>query len=371
MSADALKNMMKGNLLVYLVGQLGVGGYERQLYYLLRAMDRERYRPIVAVWNFKEDDRYVRPIQELGVPVVALPEAAGPAAKLRAFSRLVEDLKPEVVHSHSFYTNFAVYWGTRSSRAIAVGSLHSDFKLDKKAAGLWRGLLCARWPRFQISNNCIAAEAARGFFSPSRLSVVRNGIDLERFASSPLRTNGRAHILGVGSLLPVKRWDRLIAAAAELKDRGHRFALQIAGDGPLRSELNRQIIEMGLSGDVDLLGDVEDVSSLLSGSTFLAHTSDTEGCPNSVMEAMACGRAVVATDVGDIPRLVEDGRTGYVVRRGDGQTLVKRLAELVDDNDACARMGEMARAKAEREFSLERLVSQTLSAYREAGWHIA
>lgn len=360
---------MKENRLLYLVGQLGVGGYERQLYYLLKALDRERYHPVVAVWNFKESDQYVKPVQELGVPVAALPQA-GPRAKLRAFSRLVADLKPEVVHSYSFYTNFAAYWATRSSGAVPIGSLRSDFRLDKKAAGLWRGLLCARWPRFQISNSRIALAAAHGIVAPSHLSFVRNALDLERFANTPLRTNGCAHILGVGSLVRVKRWDRLIAAAAKLNDQGHRFEVRIAGDGKLRNELSRQINELGLSGVVKLLGQVADVSSLLSASTFLAHTSNTEGCPNSVMEAMACGRAVVATDVGDIPHLVENGKTGYVVRRGDRQSLVQRLAQLIDDHDACARMGSMARAKAEREFSLERLVSQTLSAYRDAGCHL-
>ena len=361
--------MMKANRLLYLVGQLDVGGYERQLYYLLRAIDRERYHPFVAVWNFKESHQYLEPIRELGVPVIGLPQT-GPRSKLRAFSQLVADLKPAVVHSYSFYTNFAAYWATGASRAVPIGSLRSDFRLDKKAAGLWRGALCARWPRFQISNSRIAFEAARGFLAPSRLSFVRNALDLQRFARTPVQSNECAHILGVGSLVPVKRWDRLIAAAGELKSRCYRFDIRIAGDGKLRNELNTQINELGLSGVVRLLGQVADVGSLLSRSTFLAHTSDAEGCPNSVMEAMACGRAVVATDVGDIPQLIENGKTGYVVGRDDRQTLVKRLAQMIGDQAACATMGNRARAKAEREFSLERLVSQTLSAYREAGCHL-
>jgi glycosyltransferase involved in cell wall biosynthesis len=124
----------------------------------------------------------------------------------------------------------------------------------------------------------------------------------------------------------------------------------------------------GLAGEVELLGYVPDVSSLLSETALLAHTSDTEGCPNSVMEAMACGRAVVATAVGDIPRIVEDGVTGFVVGAGDSGALVNSLERLIRNPGECRRMGELGRAKAEQEFGLLRLASETLAAYHQAGW---
>ena len=119
---------------------------------------------------------------------------------------------------------------------------------------------------------------------------------------------------------------------------------------------------------INFLGVRHDIAELLAGSTFLIHTADEEGCPNVVMEAMACGRAVIATDAGDVPRLVEDGKTGFVVRRGDDATLVERMVKLITDQDLCRSMGEAGRAKAEREFGLDRLVAETLAAYRAAGW---
>lgn len=86
------------------------------------------------------------------------------------------------------------------------------------------------------------------------------------------------------------------------------------------------------------------------------------------MDAMACGRAVVATDAGDIPLLVGDAKTGFVVRRGDNASLVHRLATLISDHGLCRQMGEAARLKAERDFGLDRLLGQTHAAYRSADW---
>jgi glycosyltransferase involved in cell wall biosynthesis len=169
-------------------------------------------------------------------------------------------------------------------------------------------------------------------------------------------------------MLPVKRWDRLLQIVAALKERGFGFRLELAGDGPLRGALEEQARNLDVTDRVIFRGYTDDVPALLCASTFLAHTSDFEGCPNVVMEAMASGRSVVATDVGDIPHIVEDGKTGFVVRCGDDETFVQRMATLISDRDLCQRMGDAARAKAERDFALSRVVSETFSVYRAAGW---
>ena len=153
-----------------------------------------------------------------------------------------------------------------------------------------------------------------------------------------------------------------------LKQRGLHFLVEIAGGGPLRESLERQARDLDITDRVRFIGHADDIPGLMATSTFLAHTSDVEGCPNVVMEAMACGRAVVAMAAGDIPSLVEDGKTGFVVPRGDDAQFVERLATLITNRELCRQMGEASRVKAEREFGLHRLVEETLNAYREAGW---
>jgi glycosyltransferase involved in cell wall biosynthesis len=353
-----------------LVGQLGAGGLERQLYLLLKGMDRNRYKPVVFVWNFRQDDKYVSLFRRLGVPLHSAPNCSK-TAKIATIRWLVARLKPELIHSYTFHTNIAAWWAALGTKTIPFGSVRSDLVQDKKACGLLLGHVCAGWPKRQIYNNLASAKKARrsrGLFKPKEVFVVRNGLDLAEFPSSRLNANVPTRILGLGSLLPVKRWDRLLVAGLALKRRDLRFAIEIAGGGPLRQSLEKQARDLGILDCVTFRGHTDDVPLVLSTSTFLAHASDFEGCPNAVMEAMACARPVVAMDAGDISSLVDDGKTGFVVRSGDHEKFVERMATLISNRALCQQMGEAGRAKAEREFGIDRLLNDTLDSYRAAGW---
>lgn len=357
--------------ILYVVGQLRAGGLERQLCYLLQSMERERYRPAVAVWRFREDDVYVEHLKQMRIPVYSPPPGATGLGKLRWLRGLVKQLHPEVIHSYSFYTNFSAWWATYGSGAVSVGSVRSDFKRARSDSGSLLGRLSARWPRSQIFNSATAAQNTRGdrnLLLPRQVFVVRNGLDLLEFKNSPLPNGNCVMVAAIGSLAPVKRWDRLLTAAAQLKHERLNFLVRIAGDGPLRESLERQVHALGIRDSVEFIGRRRDIPALLSGAAILAHTSESEGCPNVVMEAMACGRPVVATDVGDTRYLVENGKTGFIVGNWDDKEFARSLATLVSNRELCVQMGAAGRVKAERDFSLDRLVGETLSAYRVAGW---
>jgi glycosyltransferase involved in cell wall biosynthesis len=343
---------------------------ERQLCYLLQTMDRERYRPAVVVWSFHEEDAYVPQIRALGVPLYSFPGAASGAAKLGAFRRLVRQLKPQVVHSYSFYTNFAAWWATLGLQTIPLGSIRQDFICERQTAGQVLGRLSARWPRAQLCNSLAARRTVAqsvGPFKPTQLYLARNGLDIDRFKPQPVPRKGSS-VLAIGRLSPEKRWDRLLRSVAVLAARRVEVSVRLAGEGSLRGELQAQARQLGVQEMVQFMGIRHDIPALLKDSLFLVHTADAEGCPNVVMEAMACKRAVVATDAGDVPSLVADGTTGFVVPRGDDATLVERIVTLLNDRELCRAMGEAGRAKAEREFGLDRLVTETLAAYGAAGW---
>lgn len=360
-----------GCRLLYVVGQLGLGGQERQLSYLLRAMDYKYYRPAVVIWNFSSADVYAQEIAQLGIPIYTFPEKSSSHEKLRRLRVLVKRLNPELIHSYSFFTNFPVWWSTLGTKAIPIGSIRNNFVNDRRLAGRVFGLLSAGWPDRQICNSAAAERAAATAcwpFKPQRLQIVRNGLDITTFTPRLTSQEKKLPLLAIGRLFPEKRWDRLITAVSLLASTGETLRVRLAGDGPLFQPLNAQAKRLGVDHLIEFLGPRRDIGELLVDSRFLVHTAVEEGCPNVVMEAMACGLPVIAMDAGDISHLMEDGLTGFVVPQDDQETLANRMRQLLNNDELCVSMGQAAREKAEREFSLDRLVKETLNAYRLAGW---
>src|SRR5688572_28087968 len=111
---------------MYVIGQLGLGGAERQLFYLFANLDRSLYQPCLVVWNYDPHEKYYRDIDALNIPIYGLPADWSPISKLRALRKLVRALAPEVIHSYVFFTNFAADYAARGAGALAIGSLRSD-----------------------------------------------------------------------------------------------------------------------------------------------------------------------------------------------------------------------------------------------------
>ena len=352
---------------LFVLGSLGPGGQERQLYYLCRELSRRELRPVVAVWNYREDEVYVDRLRQDSVEVLDL--GRGLVSRLNRLRRLVRERKPRIVQAHAFYCNLFVRWATLGTGIPAIGVIRGHFPRVKAVTGPLLGRLCARWPRTQICNSHLSTALARGggFWAPLNVETVENGIDFERFPQAAAPLDDQPLIFGVGSLLPVKRWDLLIDAAERLHESGREFRLTIAGEGPERNRLEERIRSAGLSRVVRLPGFTAQVGPLLAEAVALALTSDHEGLPNVVVEAMAVGRPVVATRAGDTPRLIRDGETGYLIDRGDAGGVYRALAELLDNRQRRQQMGDKAREEALRRFSIERLGRETLSVYRLAG----
>jgi glycosyltransferase involved in cell wall biosynthesis len=286
-------------------------------------------------------------------------------------ARLSRRLKPEVIHSYGFFTNFAAYFAARAWHAIALGSVRGEIDLRLSQTRPLLGRLSAWFPPNQISNSNAAAKLANSsfqWFRPRTMTVVPNALDLQRFQNLPLPIDHPRRILGIGSLIPLKRWDKLLKIAQELKLRNLSCVVEIAGEGPLRQDLEAQAAAMGIADVVRFLGYRKDIPELIAKARVVVHTADNEGSPNAVMEAMASGRPVIATDAGDVGQLIETGKTGFVVPRDDQALLLKRIIEVLTDDALAVSLGQAARSYAQREFQLSRLAERTLQVYQSLGW---
>jgi glycosyltransferase involved in cell wall biosynthesis len=191
-----------------------------------------------------------------------------------------------------------------------------------------------------------------------RTVVIHNGVplDVPRRRAHP----GPVTLLSVGRLRAPKGFVTLVRATAGLEAR-----LRIAGDGPDRPALEAEIDRLGLSDHVELLGTRDDVPELLASSDVFVLSSDSEGLPMSVLEAMAAGLPVIASAVGGVPEAVRDGETGALVPPRDSAALARALRRLVADPALRERLGDAGRRRVEEEFSLARFEREHLELYRK------
>jgi glycosyltransferase involved in cell wall biosynthesis len=211
-----------------------------------------------------------------------------------------------------------------------------------------------------------------GIGRPSQWAVVPLGLELDALLASDLSPGeGRGRIgldddgpvvAIVGRLAPVKDHELFIRAAALLASSHPDLTVVVAGDGPLRSELERTA-KARLGGRVRFLGWVQDLEALYAAVDVIALTSKNEGTPVALIEAGAARRVVVATDVGGVRDVVQDGATGYVVPAASAQAVSDAVSRLLSDPQRRREMGARAREWVRDRFSLHRLVDDMARLY--------
>jgi glycosyltransferase involved in cell wall biosynthesis len=179
--------------------------------------------------------------------------------------------------------------------------------------------------------------------------VIHNGVDLAG-ATVPATRDAPCRLVTVGRLQAPKDALTLVRALAELPRSA--FEAVIVGDGPDRPALEGEVRRLDLASVVRLAGERNDVVQLLAASDVFVLSSRSEGLPLSILEAMAAGLPVVATNVGGVPELVLEGETGFLVPSGDAQSLAGALQRLLDDSALRGRLGTAGRIRVEERFDL-------------------
>lgn len=356
--------------LLYLVGQLTDGGYERQLWYLLDALDRARFRPGVIVWDRRPDEPYRARIAALDIPIYDL-TAHSRLRRTLELRRLIRTLHPEVLHAWSFYTAPLATAALLGRPGLLVANIRSDYNVECRRVGRLALPLAVRGPRALIANSqpaCEAMSAAR-WPRPRTIRYLPNAIRVADFPHREPTRGSTFEILGVGRLSTEKNWELALRALATLRTRSPRpWRLRFAGTGPCAPALRKMAQSLHIANHVEFLGFRDDVPELLASTHVAILTSRYEGSPNAVLEAMAAARPVIATRVGDVPTLIEDGHTGWITPPEDAQTLAARLLQMMDDPDRAAEMGRQARERVSTEHSPTAIANRLLQIYTELGW---
>jgi glycosyltransferase involved in cell wall biosynthesis len=354
-----------------------LGGGPRQVYDLVRRLPRDEFEVAVAA---PRDGAFFERFGRLGVGVVEVRANRLSVGALVATVRLVSRLGIQVIHSHG---KGAGVHGRLAARITGVPAVHTfhGIHYERYAPGVARAYLqlerrLSRWTRTVI--NVSAAQAAEGLalalFAPAQSATIVNGVDLDEqdrvIARSPIPREGLGlapdlFVLGtVARFDPVKRLDTLLGALRALERP--RAALLLVGGGPEGDRLRRLAAGARLDGRVIFAGWLDDSARAYPAIDLYASTSQKEGLPLAVLEAMGAGLAVVATDVPGHRDVVRHGETGLLVPPGDARAFAAAVAALMDDPARRGRMGQAGRERVRREFGIGPMVEKTAAVYRAA-----
>jgi len=358
------------------------GGGERLAMQIAIGLDPARFDRILCVTRWPPRDlpwRFVgaalEQVRSAGVRLLTL-SRRGPL-DLPAWAPLVATLRREridVLHAHKFGSNV---WGTALARLAGVPVVIAHEHTWSFEGRPWR-----RWlDRSVVARGCdaflaVSREDRRRMIEvegipPERVVVIPNGLPLDgvpsgRDVRAELGIDPRAPVVGsVTRLCPQKRPDVLVRAAAQLRSAFPGLRVLVAGEGPDRAQTEALVDELGLGDVVHLLGLRDDVPDLLAALDVAASSSAWEGSPLAVLEYMEAALPVVATRVGGVPELIEDGVHGRLVAPGDPAALAAAIADLLRDRGRGAEMGRRARDRRRREFALDATVSRLEDLYVE------
>lgn len=362
-------------IIAHVLSSFGTGGQERVAVELADAQVARGHGVIAISLAPGPDGPESARFRAAGARTFSLPKrerGVDPGLVRRLAALLVRE-GVSVVHTHNPQP---LIYGAPAARLAGATIVHTKHGANpdlgrRRFVRRLAGHLCDAY----VAVSAETAEVARRLREcpASRLSVIENGIDVERFAYDPAARAAVRRELGipedawvigsVGRLAPEKNHALLLRAVDRLLDE--RRHLVIVGDGPLAGELRDRAAASSLPGSVHLVGARSDVPRLLSAFDVLAISSSTEGLPLVLPEAMAASLPVVSTAVGGIPGVVRHGRTGLLAPPNDADRLGSALALFCHDRVRAREMGNAGRLLAERRYSRARMADAYLELYRE------
>ncbi len=352
------------------VTSFDAGGTERQMLELVQRLDPERFRVHMACFDRRGPwTEWAASAGDRGVSIAEFPlrgfRHPSTAAALVRFARWCARRRLDVVQTAGLHANIFGLAGAALARVpLRVGSrrnvrspAHSPalHRLQRHAYGL---------AHYVVANSEAADRALRREgVARHRIAMIPNGIDL---AGRPVcAIPGAPRVVVVANLREEKGHDVLIDAAARVLAVRPDVVFELVGDGPLRQPLEAEVERRGLTHALRFLGHRGDIPELLASAGVFALPSRSEAMPNAVLEAMAARLPIVASEVGGVPELIRDGRTGLLVRAGDAHALAEALLALLRDPARAQSLGSAARAAVER-FTFERMVSDYQRLYLSA-----
>lgn len=351
--------------ILYIITGLGLGGAEKVVCDLADQMILKGHDVKIV---YLTGSVLVKPISSrVELLPLHLNAASNVFSASRNYKKIISDFSPDVIHSHMIHANIFARLNHLSFKYIRlICTAHNS-----NEGGRMRMLAYKLTNFLSNLNTNVSQEASKsliskGAFNKNNLITVYNGIDLNKFNFFNKDKNSNELIfLSVGRFNKQKDYPNLFKAISSLKNKINKeLKFYIAGDGELRPQLEQLIVDLGIANNVVLLGKRSDIPSLLNKADYFILSSRHEGLPTVVIEAMACGTFVIATDCGGSAEIMRD--TGILVPPQNSEALAEAIKQAVNKTPLDIQANNLkARQRVEELFSLEKSVQNWLKLYEQ------
>jgi len=341
---------------VFLAGNLGLGGAERQLYYNIKSLKKQGV--LIKLLCLSNNEHYEKKILELGIPVITIGQTKLKILRLLKIVFYVSSFKPNYFQSTHCHTNIYVSVVSKILGLKSIVALRSNYINEVNKPGKFYRKLALRLSDIICTNskNCIKNALLDGV-PRKKIFYLPNVIDTENFKISTKRKiNYPVNILCVGRLDTGKRFDKAINLFSKLDNISNDYRARIVGEGPDKDKLmDIAYNRMSLHQNLEFMGQEKDISRFYKWADIFLHTSDIEGTPNVVMEAMSYSLPVIATNVGDTNQLLTHKINGFLFDCNDTKGMLETLKNLIIDYDLRYKIGKSSRENMEKYRSLSTL----------------
>lgn len=359
--------------IVHILPTIKIGGAEVFTVELLKTLNKRRYYcSLITLFSPTSDNRLLQSVQKANIDYYALNKGLGFNPRTAyVLGCILRKLKPDIIHTHLYVMKYVLLACIGSHIPVWLHTMHSLAHQELVYAD--RNLARILYRLNKIKPVAVSHAVAKTFIDYYRISeatVIHNGIKCDdkkictkynyrENLSLPIRGT---IIISLARLIPDKNHSLLIDSFKDIQMVCKDCYLVVVGDGPLRQELEQKVNQADLKEKVFFTGQVNNPESYLKAADVFALSSNREGLPISLLEAMRAGLPVVATRAGGVPEIVDHSVNGYLVNIGDTKGFATALLDIIKTKK-CITFGQMARKKIFKEFNIESTTRKYESLY--------
>ena len=361
--------------ILYIITQGILGGAQTHIRHLCENLKEDCdvhvavgvYGPLVE--NLSQEGIAVHVVPSLVRPISLFKDIGG----LRELKRLIKSVKPDLISTHSSKAGILGRLAAKACGVPVIFTAHGwafteGVPPTKRLIYIGAERLAAKWADkiICVSENDRKLALGCGVSTEEQLITIHNGMPLisGTFNNNKGEEDKTVEFIMVARFSEPKDHQLLLHAVQQINSQND-YTFSLVGDGELLEKTGSLCFQLNIDEKVRFLGSRQDVPELLAGADVFVLTSNWEGLPRSIIEAMRAGLPVIASDVGGVNELVEEGVTGYLVPRGDVETLRARLETLIDNPELRQQMGMAGYERFIEKFTFDRMLKETVKVYEE------